>query len=337
MLPRLFVSCLAIAPLGAQTAPPKPAAAALTAKSFLFDDAKNIATVDFAALRKTGVWDDLEVSVLKVAFAQMEKDLGFPLDALDRLTALGHFGDGGGMVRSRDVFVFEGNTGLAVPASVRNGSGWQRDERADGVAVWRRGGGNLFVQVRPDLQVSGHEDFVQPVLGGKPWSNRQVPDVMSLMSGAKSPLAWLVVEVGHPVLGQQMLGSVFPDTEWPEGDAPTFLCLRLQVSGDADDPHLAIEAVLRHQKGEAGLKVTQQAVAGLLERLLAMPSMRAAKGVLTKAVTRTDHSDMVVAVDLGRSRDAVGTLATLAMPLFGRAVEAVPARAVPPPPAEPKK
>lgn len=344
MLHRLFASCLAIAPLLAQTAPPppKPAPAALTAKSFLFDDARNVATVDLAALRKTGIWDDLEVSVLKVAFRQMEKELGFPLDALDRATVLGDLGDGVGMVRSREVTVFEGNANLAVPPWVNNGSSWQRDERAEGIAAWRRGG-DLFVQVRPELQVSGHEDFVQPVLEGKPWSNRQLPDVMSLTSGAKSALAWFVAEVGHPVLAKAVLGQLFPDTEWPEGDAPTFLCVRLLVTGDADDPHLAVEATLRHGKGEEGLRLSQQATTKLLAMLQEMPAMRAAKGVLSKSAMRTDRSDLVLTVDLGRSRDAVGTLATLAMPLFGRAVESVPAQAAEPPPpppppaAEPKK
>ena len=77
----------------------------------------------------------------------------------------------------------------------------------------------------------------------------------------------------------------------------------------------------------------------MLERLAGMPAMRAGKAMLAKTQVSTDGTDLVLTLDLGRSRDAAGTLAMLVAPVFARGGEATAEE--PPPPAppgtEPKK
>lgn len=337
MLHRLLVCSFALAPLAAQIAPP-PAAAPLTAKAFLVDDVTNVNCVDFALLRSTGVWDDLAVSALKLAFGQIEKEMGCAFADLERLTAMAQFEEGGGMVAVKQLVVFEGNRDLRVPESVARNPMWSQDEPKEGVEVWRGGGrAQLFVRL-PTARIEGDEELIAPVLAGKPWSNRQAPDVMSLLAGKEKNAVYVVVDVAQPMIREGVLGQLLPDMEWPEGDAPTFGCLRIVVTGDADDPHLGVVATLRHGKAAEGVKASQQAAKALLERLSAMPAMRAAKAMLAKTEVAVDGGDLVMKLDLGRSRDAVGTLATLAAPLFARATVDAPVPAEPPPPAaEPKK
>ena len=71
----------------------------------------------------------------------------------------------------------------------------------------------------------------------------------------------------------------------------------------------------------------------MLERLAGMPAMRAGKAMLAKTQVSTDGTDLVLTLDLGRSRDAAGTLAMLVAPVFARGGEATAEE--PPPPAPP--
>src|SRR5688572_14993740 len=98
------------------------------AKAFLLDDYRNVVFADVKALRDRGIWADFEVSLLKAVFQQMEKEIGFPLSALDRVTMVADPGEqkaGEVVMRNiREVLVFEGNVALGMPNSVQRGS-WQ--------------------------------------------------------------------------------------------------------------------------------------------------------------------------------------------------------------------
>jgi hypothetical protein len=87
------------------------------------------------------------------------------------------------------------------------------------------------------------------------------------------------------------------------------------------------------------MDVTAKGADALLERLVAMPEMRAVKPVLAKVEKKRDRGDLVYSVDLGRVRDAVGKVAMLAAPLFLGSADVQTAEAVPatPAPEQPKK
>ncbi|MFY9341609.1 MAG: hypothetical protein WAT39_03915 [Planctomycetota bacterium] len=330
----LLASFLVVPTLLAQTAPP------LTARSFLPDDHRYVAHADLAAMRTRGIWDELEVSVLKMVFKQMEKEIGFPLAALDRATMVAELAtEGEGMgPRTPQVVVFEGNA--PVKAHHRFLTSWSAETIGSHEVRRRPGGDDLLVQPRPELQVQGPEQWLRPVLEGKPNHGMPCADVMSLLSGRAGQLAYFVMDVQNALLKKSMIDKLLPGVDWPEGEAPTFVCLRLLVLGDADDPHLGIEAVLRHGKEGEGIARSQPAIDAWLAKLREEPTLRAALPILKKVQQKRDRADLVVSVDLGRARDAVGHLAALALPLFTPRVmeQEVRAEAVPPPaPEKPKK
>lgn len=312
------------------------------AKAFLPTDYRNVVFVDLAAVRKKGVWDELESSVLKAAFKQIEKESGIEMKALDRVTAVAVPGPGEEADRPPDqtqVFVLEGNVKLGMSESVRQR--WA-EEQVGSFATrvrtsWQR---EMCVLPKPEVLVTGSEAIVRPVLEGKPNAGLPCADVMSLLSGRSDSLAYFVFDLAAPVVKKHVLGKVFPDAGWPEGQAPVFLCVRVLATGDADDPHLSVEAVLRHTAEGPGMDVSAKAADALLERLAATPEMRALKPLLAKVEKKRDRSDVVYAVDLGRVRDAIGSVAMLAAPLFAGQTERVevvaPVKAQPAP-EQPKK
>lgn len=347
MLHRLLAVSLAVLPLLAQEAPPaKPAS--IPARAFFVDDAAVFLQADLAGMRKAGVWDDLAVSALKIAFVEIEKNLGTKLDALDRFTLLMADGDAGTHSEKR-IMIVEGNREVPVPEAVRGGGFWEREARQDGVEAWRAGHGMWFVRPSPTVTVEGHEELVEPVLAGKPWSDRRTPDVMSLLSGKRQRAAGFVMDLSMDGgrLRRDVLRDLFPGCEWPEDDEPAFFAVHVLITGDADDPHLVFEGVMRHAKSGAGVQATLAAAGELQKRAMAMPAMRGAKKALASAALRIDGTDAIASIDLGRSRDAVGMLATLIAPMFVGLVSREQLQAVqqaqvveeppPPPPPEAKK
>lgn len=334
---RLPITSILIAATAAAQAPIPP-------QRFLPSDYKNAVHVDLEAMRDQGIWEDLEASVLKMAFGQIEKECGFPLARLDRLTMVADPGEPGGPAsRVQEIAVFEGNAELGQPGDLARGS-WQEDRI--GAFDVRRSGGfreRLFLQPRPDLQVRGTADPLAALLVDEAHRGLPSADVMSLTSGRGKKLAWFVIDLTHPMLQSAVLDRLAPDADWPADGAPTFLCASVVATGEADDPHVAVEAVLRHAKAGEGVAVTEQAAKAFLARLAEDPQMRMVKPLLQKVDQRTEGADLVLRLDLGRARDAVGQLATLAMPLFPRAVAAQPAQVEeievveePPPPPQRK-
>jgi hypothetical protein len=292
-----------------------PAQSPLAAKSFLPADYRNVVFADLAAMRDKGVWDELQASLLKTAFQQMEKEAGFELRALDRVTSIANPGSGTSWRDTPDatrVFVLEGNSKLGFPESVLQN--WT-EEQVGKFTVRALGDRELYVNPRPELLVFGSASVVRPVLEGKPNAGLPSADVMSLLSGRGDSLAYFVFDTALPLLRNEVLGRLFPDTKWDDGQAPVFVCVRVVATGDADDPHLGVEAVLRHAAA-GGMDVSSKAADALLERLQAMPEMRGVKPLLQRVEKKRDRSDLVYALDLGRVREAVGHVASLAGPLF---------------------
>lgn len=294
------------------------APARLTARDFFPPDHTNVAAVDFVRLRSTGVWDDLEVSVLKPVFLAMEKEIGFPLARLDRITAIARmpYTEPGGMspLQIDNLFVFEGNG--ALPLSARDRS-IPEAEPIGGYAVrQRRGGQDILVYPAPELRVEGASSIVEPVLSGKPWRGQPAADLQSLLSGRGDNLAWFVIETANPLLRDRTLVRVLGEVDWPEGDGPQFLMVRARAIGDKDDPHVQVEAVVRHGKPGPGLEKSTAAVQAFLKKMTADPRFATLKAALAKAEVKVQGGDVTASLDLGRSRDAVGTLAVLALPIL---------------------
>lgn len=320
MNPTMYLLAALLLPVALPGQDPKTTTT-LPAKAFLPDDHRMVAHVDFQTLRERGIWDELQASAMKLVFQQMEKEIGFPIASLDRVWMVGEIRpDEGGRARSLEVTVLEGNTALTPAQASR--SNWKKDTVGGHDVLRQDHRDNLLVQPRPELVVQGSEPLVRPVLEGKPFRGMPCADILSLLSGRKDQLAWFVFDVTSPEMKKNALGRMFPGTAWAEGEEPTFLCLRLVVSGDADDPHLGLEGVMRHAREGEGVAVSERAADEWLERLRKEPTMRASLPILKRVEKQRDRADLVYSVDLGRARDAVGHAATLVVPLFRPRVEA---------------
>lgn len=325
---RSLACCLLSSLLAAQTS--KPAVPA--AKSFLPDDYRLVAHADLAAMRVRGVWEEFEVSALNLAFQQMRKEAGFPLAHLDRVTIVGDLPpvEEGRRPTSRSVMVLEGNTELALPDYLQ-----QWTQETVGAFQVRRGRARSCVLLDGKVRLEGDTELLAPVLEGHPRAGMPCADVMSLLSGRTDQLAYLVVDVSHPHT-KSLLQRLFPSGDWPEGEAPTFLCARVLVLGDADDPHLGLEAVLRHGKAGEGMAKSEAVADAFLAKMRDDPRLRVLKPILAKVEKRRDPIDLVYRADFGRARIAIGHLATLVLPMFAvSSVEEV--RPAAPVPAPPKK
>lgn len=100
-----------------------------------------------------------------------------------------------------------------------------------------------------------------------------------------------------------VVARLFPGAEWPADGGLTHLLLRLRSVGDAGDPHLEVEAVLRHSKAGDGVGITARAAAAWLQRAKDDPQFRAVRELWGSLVQEVDGTDLVLRLDLGRARD----------------------------------
>lgn len=322
-----------------------PAQQPLTAKSFLPADYDSVASADMKRLRDTGIWEELEHSLLGVAFRQMEKESGFTMDALDRITVvLTHPAaeDRAAGSNFRPLYLFEGNASLGWPPTI-NGNDRYQKEKIGGFDCFTTDMGpysEVMVRPTPSLRIVGHPDLVTPVLNGKPSHGMAKPDLMSLLSGRGDNLAYIVAAIGTKELRHDIQINLIQQTDWPEDDQPTYLMMRVLATGDADDPHLQIEAVIRHQRGKQGLEISDKAVRALIASQRKEAKVPAMQAVWDKVAVEHSGIDLVARIDLGRARNAIGTLAQLVAPMFvqGATVseEIVEEPPPPPPPQQPK-
>ncbi|MCA8950117.1 MAG: hypothetical protein KDE27_11490 [Planctomycetes bacterium] len=301
------------------------------ANAFLPADYRNVVGVDFASLRDTGVLDELSAGVAKLALAQAEAALGVPFAALDRLTMVPRArpaAEDGAEERGpsqQSVMIIEGNREMDPPPFVVDGS--YQDAEVGGREVKRREawGDELFYQPRPSVFVSGSTAMLEPMIAGKVGPGMPAADVMSLLSSRKDRLLlYFVMDLADEKLNGDTRDGLFDGAEWPADQAPQFLFARLFAAGDADDPSIGFEVVVRHAQPGEGLDVSGKAIDGLLQKGQEMPQLRMLAPVLGSVKKSRDVSDLCYRWDLGRARTAAGTLATVLLPMLmlGRAVEA---------------
>jgi len=320
-----FTACL-VAAYGQQ---------APTARSFCFSDYDNVLDVDLKQLRDSGVWDDLGASALKLMIGRFDDEMGFRLEQVDRLMALVRVlpkDEDRSRPGHEDVLLFEGNRELPWPKEspetheTQIGAGTLRGHSEHSSRVSARVG---------KLALTGHRAAIEPVLHGKPHSGMPCADVMSLQADRRGLLAFGALRLAPETPPHEALHAALPDVEWPADDQPTFVAFCLRIKGDELDPRLDLEMVLRHAKVGDGLGLTEQAVDAALAKVAAMPEARMFAPLLRKVERTRSGTDAIWRVELGRSRDAAGTIGTmLGFLLVGLpvAVEAAaPAAAVPVP------
>lgn len=290
-------------------------------RAFLPEGHETVLFADLAKLRASGVWDDLEVSALKMVLPQIEKELGFPLARLDRATLVV-------LARGEDheprrLVMFEGNAELAIPDRVARGVYDQATIGDQVVYRHRIHAASVFVRPRPEMQVMGDDGVIAPVLRGERGPGAPSADALSLLARRGDSLVYALVALDDAAARAEIGGLLFPGAQWPAGDAPTHVLLRGRTVGDPDDPHAEVELVIRHRGEGEGIVATEAAVDALVERLRKEPALVALRSTWRTLQQRRDRCDLCVTLDLGRTRDAVGRVAALAAAFWLRPIEAV--------------
>jgi len=288
---------------------------ALDPRRFMVHDYTNVVAADFLAMRELEVWDELASSALKMVLPMAEKELGFSLDVIDRATmtmALPGAGEERG--EHQRMLVFESKQELGKPQRIES---YESHTHGGHVIYARhRGSSESFVWPGRGLHVIGNAKVIEQAIDGERKPGLPSADVMSLSAGRGRRIVHLVADLADRSARRTFLEGLFTDSEWPADDMPTFFAGRVTVTGDEDDRHLSLAVTLRHAKVGEGVKASDKAIDALLERAKGMQELRLFRKILKSAKKETRGSDVVVQVDLGRTRDAIGNLAMVMAPLF---------------------
>ncbi|MGK0156619.1 MAG: hypothetical protein ACI9SE_003588 [Neolewinella sp.] len=318
--------CFALFPLPTLRSQAKPPAA----RHFLFDEYRTVIHANIKLLRDTGVWDEVSIGTMKLMISLLEKQMAFSMDQLDRVTLvqapLAEAGKELAMQQSlQQITTLEGHGDLGDPDANGNERRYQEEQVGDYRLLLGQWSSDAVVQVSPQLRVYGPTELLKSVLAGKPRAGLPSADVLSFTAGKKNLLAYLVADVKNHRQPRESLEQILPDAAWPEDDKPTHMCVRVLATGDEDDPHMMLEWAVRHGKDGGGLIATEKAVAAALDRLLKMKEARILRPLLKKVESERDGTDAVWRVDLGRARQAMGMVGTLApFMLFASASETQP-------------
>tara|TARA_R110002072_G_scaffold100429_6_gene221212 strand:- start:361 stop:1497 length:1137 start_codon:yes stop_codon:yes gene_type:complete len=306
-------ACSALFPLPTLRAQDKPPAA----RQFLLDEYRTVIHANLKLWRDSGVWDEVSGGATKLMISLIEKEMAFSLDRLDSVTSvqepLVKAGEEPAMHQMPlQITILQGNGDLGDPAGNDNERRYQEAKVGDYRLLLDQWSNNAVVQVSPQLRVYGPTEMLKSVLAGKPRTGLPSADVLSFTAGKQNLLAYMVADVKNHRQPRESIEAILPDAGWPEDDKPTHMCLRLLATGDEDDRHLMLELAVRHGKDGEGLVATEKAVTAAIKRLRELQEARIVRPLLKKIESERDGTDGVWRVDLGRARNAMSLLGTLA-------------------------
>lgn len=317
----------------------------LDGRAFVPPEPRSEIAADFKAMRDTGVWDGITVSIAGTFLPMVESELGFRLEHVDRLRVYLHDREHDPSNNDTGITILEGSDQLVIPpaeegAHTETIAGLDvlvcRTWNADAEPSW-------WVAPKPGVLVYGARHLVEPALRRARVPGVTPPELLSLSAG-RGVLAHLVLEL-DPTAKRGLIDSL-DGKDLPE---PDFMMLRLRTesSDDGEDPRVHVDGKLRWATPENG---PPQLLAHLQQRLALLekhPRLGALKRIWKLMELGVDGRDLTLHMDLGRPRD-VGGLIAIAAPIFmlgtsvAPAAAAVPAESVPvqveepPPPPVPE-
>lgn len=301
-----------------------PAQDTFRAQDFLNDGYRDIIAIDFAQLRQTGVWDEINIGATKLLLGVFEKSVGTSLENLERFRMV-PCADLSAPTNKRvlgNLMITEGNAALR-PLVGLNEKFWVREPLGEHELVYRKNMSYGSVSPFPNVRLTGPLAHLRAKLphAKQPARTRPglpCPDILSLMSARKDGLLAYAITDLHRSDRTDILAQ-FDDVSWPADDEPQFILVRILATGDVDDPHVAVEIVVRHTKAGAGIQVTDQAISKEFDTVIKTPRYRFFAKSLQARKQSVDGCDLSITVDLGRARHATGNIEMLVSPWLGRA------------------
>jgi hypothetical protein len=307
----------------------------LDARSFVPAEPKVEVWADLAAMRESGVWDGIASSLGALLLKPAEQELGFSLEAVDRIRCYPPVRDDKGPGSHSGLVIVEGNDQVVVPAD-RPKTGTASVGVHELLVDERFGGDDPDVWFAPKkgVLVSGPKSRIEPVLLGQQLPGVLPPELLSLTS-SRGALAHTVGVLEAGTSGVELLQML----EAPAGmPPPRYLIARLrqeQVEGQ-DEPSIVVEATARWHDDDKTPALLAAHVRTRIEVLGRHKRFGAWKRYLQKIEVVADARDLEARLVLGRPKDAGAMFAAIVPMLLvsGSRVEAVEveAAAEPPPP-----
>lgn len=286
-----------------------PAQQACRAEDYFDDGYRSIVSVDFAQIRGSGVWDEMDIGAAKLLLHLVEQQLETSFEDLDRFRMVSFAGlpKAVGEEPGSNLMIVERNVPFGPPDGVVGGR-LRREQVGAHELLYQEGFGYGQCQPAPNVRLIGRLAHLRKKLAGPKQPGLPCPDIMSLLSERKSGLlGYVVVDLGAVELGEDLLPEV-PAGTWPADDRPQFGMVRLAAVGEVDDPHLVLEVVVRHLKSGAGVMVTDRLVRRELEAVIKAPQWRRFAKMLKHREQIINAGDLSVTVKIGRARNAIGVL-----------------------------
>jgi len=288
------------------------AAQALTPESFRPESPQAEIRIAFDVLKERGIWEELEHSLLAPMLKMAEANLGFGIGQLDdfRIWIRVPADESGQRQRVKRVFVMSGDIGWP-----KDTEDWDVSRVGDFEAKSQRES-DIMVKIGEGMLVQGSRELIEPMVLGKTRPGLPGAEQMSMLAARHPALLHLYADL---VAARQSNGDFgfLTEVDYPEDDPAAHLTIRLAAIGDdEDEQRLELQAMVRHPKGEAGLRVTQQAAKEWIEELESHQQLAGLKHIWSAIEFETKGADLIAKLDLGRPRDAIGKIAQIAVPFF---------------------
>lgn len=293
-----------------------PAQQPFRAADYLPNDYRNVAFIDFAQARSTGVWKQLRAGGLDAALGWASLGLGVGFDDLDSLKFVAQRVASRGIASHYvDTWILRGNKPFGSPGS-SSPDQWV-SERVGGLLLrYRHGATDGRLAAADDALVLGGVERLRALAKEPQRRGYPCPDILSLMSARKQGLLANLV-YAFEVDDGDMIPGLLPDQAWEDGARPQFALLRLSATSTPEGPLLSLELVLRHPKAGDGVALTKHALEAGLREVLADPRYSAYRKALSKHRSEIDGSDFSITFDLGQARAVAGLVSKVVTQIWG--------------------
>ena len=275
-----------------------------TAASFVPGDHRCEVVIDFAALRDTGLIDDLQASMMGMMLKQAEKEMGVPFAALERIRLYPELPDSESDSQQGGIAIIEGNDKMSMPDK----AGKETAKIGDYEVVLDSASDDpdLWVDVGPGLLVYGTRHVVAPLLDGSKKAGPTNAELAALGGGDG------VLFKAAMFLSPAMFGGANPMEEMGI-DLPETGAVRLVSETVDDEDTFVLEVVARFADAEKGPEAMVQMAMAQLQGMAAHPMMgEQLKPMMEKLDIKAQGNDAVARLKLGTSRELVTALSGLA-------------------------
>ncbi len=273
--------------------------------------------VDVERTLENGIYEALTGPIGSMLVGRFKEVWGFDMDELTRVRGVPVYTEKDGNVQTKQIWVLEGSKDVKVPAKFEE---WYEvnDLEIGGkevVSIKSWGEPEIYYQPRDGMIVLGSESLMRQALEGATRGGRPSAELMPLVAQS-GVFAHAIISLNSAMRSDS---PEFMKEMLSDGDPLTVMAYRFReiASSDPDDePTFRIEGAFRFRDGEAGPKKFETVLRKHLKDLEKHKQFGALKKLLRQIEIANDRGEVVVSVELGDERKAIGALQALMIPMM---------------------